>query len=84
MLKKIPLHLQIVIALILGTIFGIFFSNNEKLIVIEYLKNGKTISKNVENWKSITFSIDEVVNKEFDSKSQNKIISTGILTMFRY
>lgn len=74
MLKKIPLHLQIVIALILGTIFGIFFSNNEKLIVIEYLKNGKTISKNVENWKSITFSIDEVVNKEFDSKSQNKII----------
>ncbi len=82
MFKKIPLHLQIVIALILGTIFGIFFANNEKLLVIEYLKNGKTITKSVENWKNITFDFGDLENvnsekiniKEFNSKSQNKII----------
>lgn len=77
MKKKIPLHLQIVIALIFGTLFGVFFANNESLIIIETSKNGKINSTKIENWTKFNFIFDStsaLQPKEFKQSTQSKIV----------
>lgn len=75
-MKKVPLHLQIVIALILGTIFGVLFTNKENVIIVDYInQNGKIQSVTLQDWQSITFGDQATsVYKEFGSNSQSKIV----------
>ena len=67
---KIKLHTQIVIALILGAIFGsIFHIDQNKLSIIT--ESGESISQ---DWSEITFQKKDSVLKIYDSKEQLSII----------
>jgi len=75
MFKKIPLHWQILIALVLGTLMGIFFSVNQNEIIIKTADN-KTIS--IENWDSFSLlSNSNDTISTFGSKDQLPIIKTA-------
>ncbi len=73
---KIALHIQILLALILGAIFGSIFSIDHNKLNIEYLKNNQEIEKEVSNWSKIIF-YDESGNvvSEFAHSDQLKIIA---------
>jgi proton glutamate symport protein len=67
---KIQLHTQIVIALILGAIFGsIFHIDQSKVEIIT--NSGEEI---VQNWKEFSYLKKDSVIKTFDSNSQLSII----------
>ncbi len=81
-LKNIPLHLQIVIALILGAAFGSIFSVDEFKLKISYEDGNKIISETIRNFSSVSFSYlkkgeepDSVV-KKFGKYDQVQIIKT--------
>lgn len=67
---KIKLHTQIVIALILGAVFGSIFHINQNEI---YVKSGEN-KINVKDWSEITFLKKDSVLKSFDSNSQLAVI----------
>ncbi len=56
---KLPLHVQILAAMVLGTIFGIIFSVPEDTVNIETKRAGKKISNKIEKWESILFLDNE-------------------------
>lgn len=67
---KIKLHTQIVIALILGAIFGsIFHINQTELSVTS--RDGKF---NIENWSEISFLKKDSLLNKFDANSQLAVI----------
>jgi len=76
-MKKIPLHLQIVLALILGALLGIFFSNDTKLLILEYQNNKNINSTEIRNWDSLKFievtllTTNEVI---YSNNDQSKIL----------
>lgn len=71
---KIPLHYQILIALILGSVFGAVFHISSNVLIIEFAQKTK---KNVEiiNWHKVFFTDSSDLNiAQFDSSGQSKII----------
>ncbi|MCB0727105.1 MAG: dicarboxylate/amino acid:cation symporter [Ignavibacteriae bacterium] len=67
---KIKLHTQIVIALILGAVFGSIFHINQNEIEVKSA-DGKF---NIENWSEISFLKQDSILKSFDSNSQLAVI----------
>ena len=67
---KIKLHTQIVIALILGAVFGSIFHINQNEIEVKS-SDGKF---NIENWSEISFLNQDSILKSFDSNSQLAVI----------
>jgi len=74
MFKKIPLHLQIFIALIGGTLFGIIFSVDKTSIDLIYLENGDKIEVVLDDWDKVFFINNNEVIKEYLAEDQLKII----------
>ncbi len=67
---KIKLHTQIVIALILGAVFGSIFHIDQNKLSIN-ANSGETI---VQDWSSIAFTKKDSVIKTYESKDQLSII----------
>jgi len=74
MFKKIPLHLQIFIALIAGSLFGIIFSVNKSALDLIYKSDGKKIEISLEDWDKIQFLKENEVIKVFSTDEQLSII----------
>ncbi|MBX3043245.1 MAG: dicarboxylate/amino acid:cation symporter [Candidatus Kapabacteria bacterium] len=55
MMKKFPLHLQILLALFLGGVFGSIFSIDENTLEIEFRENNKYHQVIIKNWDKINF-----------------------------
>lgn len=76
---RFPLHIQIILALILGAIFGILFSVDHNALKIYYLKGFDEEKIEIENWKSITFfkkQEDTIIKlRDFSSSQQIPIIN---------
>lgn len=71
--RKIPIHTQIIIALVLGAIFGVIFSiDTHKIKITTRTQNAETKSI-VERWDKAEFILSET-RKEFTSDDQSKII----------
>ncbi|MEN3038413.1 MAG: dicarboxylate/amino acid:cation symporter [Candidatus Kryptonium sp.] len=71
--KQIPVHTRIIIALILGAIFGVIFSvDTKKLSVITKTEKGE-VKVVVENWERAEFIVSNL-KKEFSSDDQTRII----------
>ena len=73
-MKNIPLHLKIIIALILGTIFGVIFSVPTHEIIITFKEDSKQSTVNVESWDEISFWDDEHELVNFNKNEQVPII----------
>jgi Na+/H+-dicarboxylate symporter len=74
-MKKVPLHLKILIALVLGALFGSFFNVRDNVLIVQYANSG--INENVEivDWEKITFIDDSQSElKKFNSDEQFGII----------
>jgi len=74
-MKKIPLHIKILIALILGACFGAFFNISEHVLVIKYLKNQNEEKTEIVKWQEINFidSNDSLIST-FKTNEQHAII----------
>ncbi len=59
LLKKIPLHTQIIIALILGAVFGSIFSVDHFKLKVIYREDGKQKETYVKSWDEIRFIVPE-------------------------
>ena len=75
---KLPkLHNQIIIALILGAVFGSIFNIKKDVLVIEYIKDKKTVTEKIERWQNfILVNPAESDSLFFDSKQQLLIINS--------
>jgi hypothetical protein len=74
-IKKIPLHTQIFIALILGSVFGAVFSVDQHELKIFYLnENNKKQDRIIQDWDSLKFSSQEIT-KTYFSDDQLQIIN---------
>ncbi|ROL61830.1 dicarboxylate/amino acid:cation symporter [Bacteroidetes/Chlorobi group bacterium ChocPot_Mid] len=78
---NIPLHIQIVIALILGAIFGSIFSIDEFKIKVTYLKDNRFVTETIKNFKSVEFNTlyedsGDSLKKIFGKYDQIQIIKT--------
>jgi Na+/H+-dicarboxylate symporter len=71
-LLKMKLHTQIVLALILGAIFGAIFHIDKNLLEISFVEGGIQKSEQIQNWKSFAFVSDKPT--EFSAKDQLLII----------
>ncbi len=71
--KKIPIHTQIIIALVLGAIFGALFTvDAHKIKIITRTPNGE-VKSIVESWDKAEIILSDT-RKEFSSDDQSKII----------
>lgn len=78
--NKFPLHLQIVIALILGAIFGSIFGVNQSLISINYKMGGSIIKGEIKSWDTIISRIgitsdSATFERKFGSDDQIQLIN---------
>jgi Na+/H+-dicarboxylate symporter len=73
---KLELHHKIIIALVLGAIFGAVFNVDQKSIDISSLKNNNVEKERISNWDSLLVvkSSDSSVVRSFKSNEQIKII----------
>ncbi len=54
-MKKIPLHIKILLALALGTIFGIIFHVDHHTIVVKNRIDGKTVKTERADWNTVYY-----------------------------
>ena len=76
-LKKIPLHTRIVIALILGAVFGAFFSVDHYKLEIQYYDGSSEQSIISENWTSFDFVSsdgEQIATASFGKNDQIQIL----------
>lgn len=73
-MKKIPLHLQIVIALILGAVFGALFSVNQNLIEVVHREDSSKITTEISDWEKVYFLQNTDTLKHYSSQDQIQII----------
>jgi Na+/H+-dicarboxylate symporter len=71
--KKIPIHTQIIIALIFGAIFGVIFSVDAHKLKITTKSSKGEEKAIVERWEKAEFILSDV-KREFSSDDQAKII----------
>lgn len=74
-MKKVPLHVQILVALVLGALFGAIFSIDEHKLEITNKKESKTTVSEISDWKSLKITIIDSVNYSFGPKDQITIIN---------
>jgi Na+/H+-dicarboxylate symporter len=74
-MKKVPLHIQILLALILGAAFGAFFSVDKNKLEITYKKNSDQIVESVNNWSSASIITSDSTLYKFASNDQIAIIN---------
>lgn len=76
---KLPkLHNQILIALLLGIIFGAIFNIKDNVLVITHLENKSLTKSVIKDWQEFTFIIpseNKIDSIQFSSKQQLEIIS---------
>ena len=79
--RKIPLHTQIIIALILGALFGALFAVDPYMIKIKFEDNNEDKKERIEHWDKFTFvfpntdiSNQETAEIEYGSLDQIQII----------
>jgi proton glutamate symport protein len=75
-LRKIPLHQKILLALILGALFGALFNVSKYKLEISYREGGEGKSTVVEGWQRIEFSKDTLSPPmaTFGSEDQLKLL----------
>lgn len=74
-MKKVPLHIQILLALILGAAFGAFFSVDKNKLEITYKKNSDQVIETISNWSSAYITINDSTVASFKSNDQIAIIN---------
>lgn len=74
-MKKVPLHVQILLALILGAAFGAFFSVDKNKLEITYKKNKDQVVESISNWSSAYITINDSTVSTFKSNDQIAIIN---------
>lgn len=74
-MKKVPLHIQILLALILGAAFGAFFSINKNKLEITYKKNSNQVVESIKNWNSGYLIANDSTIAKFSSNDQIAIIN---------
>lgn len=74
-MKKVPLHVQILIALILGAAFGAFFSIDQHKLEITSKKNNDQVKESIRNWSDVNLIVNDILISRFDSKDQIAIIN---------
>ena len=74
-MKKIPLHIKILISLILGTLFGIIFHVDHHTIVIKNRVDGEIIKTEVYAWNSVLYIYDSDTLASFTSETQPGIVN---------
>lgn len=72
-MKKIPLHVQIIIALIVGAFFGSFFSIDTNKLEIDYKKNNQEKSTIIKDWSDLEIYYNEITTS-FGKDDQSKIV----------
>ncbi len=74
-MKKIPLHIKILVALVLGTIFGVIFHVDHHTVVIKYKADKKIVTKEISKWKTFIFLADKDTVKTYTSEDQPGIVN---------
>jgi Na+/H+-dicarboxylate symporter len=74
-MKKIPLHIKILLALALGTIFGIIFHVDHHTIVVKSRIDGKTVKTEISGWNSAIYLSAGDTLKVFDANEQPGIVN---------
>lgn len=74
-MKKVPLHIQILLALILGAAFGAFFSIDKNKLEITYKKNSNQVVESIKNWNSGYLIANDSTIAKFSSNDQIAIIN---------
>ncbi|MFA7325348.1 MAG: dicarboxylate/amino acid:cation symporter [Candidatus Kapaibacterium sp.] len=74
-MKKVPLHVQILLALILGAAFGAFFSVDKNKLEITYKKNSDQVTESISKWTSASIIINDSTITAFNSNDQITIIN---------
>ena len=84
-MKKLsfPLHVQIIIALILGAVFGVVFSVDQHYILLTQLDGIEEKSIEIRNWNSFEFEIPETINGEKQIKT-SKFSSNDQLQILKF
>ncbi|GAB1372664.1 hypothetical protein MASR1M45_27270 [Candidatus Kapaibacterium sp.] len=72
-MKKIPLHVQIIIALIVGAFFGSFLSIDTNKLEIDYKKNNQEKSTIIKDWSDLEIYYNEITTS-FGKDDQSKIV----------
>jgi proton glutamate symport protein len=66
--RKIPLHTQIIIALILGAFFGAMFAVDPYMIKINYGERNEEKKDRIENWDKFIFAFPDIEISPRDTK----------------
>jgi Na+/H+-dicarboxylate symporter len=73
-MKKFPLHIRILAALVLGAFFGSFFSVSTNILIIKYKSNQSENKLILKDWNEFSYILSDTLTKKFNSKDQNSII----------
>jgi len=75
-MSKVPIHFQIIIALILGASFGALFPVNQNKLNVKYQnENGKMYEKVISNWDQIIIKAEDGKETKFSKNDFTYIIS---------
>jgi Na+/H+-dicarboxylate symporter len=74
-MKKVPLHVQIVVALVLGALFGSIFSIDKNKLEIASKEDTKTIQSEISDWNTLKIVLIDSVNYSFGPNDQITIIN---------
>ncbi|MCB2205292.1 dicarboxylate/amino acid:cation symporter [bacterium] len=55
-IPKLPLHIQILLGLILGAVFGLIFAVNQHLLILEFTSDGAPREVEMQDWDECTLS----------------------------
>ena len=75
-MKNIPLHIKILAALILGTVFGIIFHVDHNSLIINYKSNGKIVEAEISEWEKVSFLIRGDTINTFAGDEQPAIVNS--------
>ena len=73
-LPRLPLHVKILLGLVLGAVFGLIFSVDSHLLLLEYTVDGVSTSTELRDWKRITVS-DGETERSFGREEQAQIMA---------
>ncbi len=74
-LPKLRLHNKILLALILGALFGAAFNVDKYALDVQYVREGTTAAVTVEHWKTIEFITGAGDKRVFGPEDQSGILS---------
>jgi Na+/H+-dicarboxylate symporter len=74
-MRKVPLHIQIVLALVLGAIFGAIFSVDKHKLEITYKKGSGQVTQSVSDWSTFKIISQDSTLGSFLSNDQISIVN---------